>query len=79
MMKSKRSDNSKRRRNCPFAKAGIKHIDYKDVETLEQFITEQGKILPRRITGVSHFYQKMLTRAIKKARHVALIPFVGQD
>ena len=75
----RKSRDFKRRKKCPFTQAGTKYIDYKDVETLEQFITERGKILPRRITGVSHFYQKMLTKAIKRARHVALVPFVGND
>lgn len=54
-------------------------IDYKDTETLKQFITERGKILPRRITGVSHYYQKALKQAIKRARHMALLPFVGEE
>jgi len=69
----------KRRRSCPFVAAGIKHIDYKDVDTLSQFITERGKIIPRRITGVSLHYQRLLTKAIKKARYMALLPFVAQD
>ena len=68
-----------KRKSCPFTKAGVKHIDYKDTETLKHFITERGKILPRRISGVSHFYQKLLTKAIKRARHMALLPFVAKD
>lgn len=68
---------SKRKKRCPFTAAGIKDIDYKDVDTLVQFVTERGKILPRRITGVSSSHQKKLTAAIKRARHVALLPFVG--
>jgi len=71
----KKSDGYKKRRGCPFKSAGVKEIDYKDVDTLAQYITERGKILPRRITGVSHFYQKMLTKAIKRARYMALLPF----
>lgn len=67
-----------RRKSCPFKAAGVKHIDYKDVDTLSQFITERGKIIPRRITGVSAYYQKLLTAAIKRARHMALIPFVDR-
>lgn len=54
-------------------------IDYKDIETLKQFITERGKILPRRITGVSYFYQKMLKKAIKQSRYMALLPFVAKE
>ena len=69
---------SKKRKKCPFTAAGIKEIDYKDVDTLTQFITERGKILPRRITGVSAYHQKKLTAAIKRARHVALLPFVAE-
>ncbi len=68
----------KKRKRCPFTAAGIKEIDYKDIHTLMQFITERGKILPRRITGVSAYHQKKLTTAIKRARHVALLPFVAE-
>ncbi|HKZ00125.1 MAG TPA: 30S ribosomal protein S18 [Rhabdochlamydiaceae bacterium] len=69
----------KKRKSCPFTAAGIKHIDYKDINTLIQFITERGKIIPRRITGVSAYYQRHLSKAIKKARHMALLPFVSED
>jgi len=69
----------KKRKACPFVNAGIKNIDYKDVETLSRFITERGKILPRRITGVSQHYQRLLCSAIKRARHMALLPFVGEE
>lgn len=68
----------RRRKHCPFTASGIKEIDYKDVDTLNHFITERGKILPRRITGVSSHYQKLLVAAIKRARHVALLPFVAE-
>lgn len=68
---------SRRKKRCPFTVAGIKEIDYKDTETLSQFITERGKILPRRITGVSAWHQKKLAKAIKRARHMALLPFVA--
>ena len=69
----------RKKKKCPFKQGGVKHIDYKDVETLSRFITERGKILPRRITGVSHYYQRLLTRAIKRARQMALLPFVAED
>lgn len=69
----------KRRRSCPFTVAGIRHIDYKDIEALSQFITEHGKIIPRRITGVSAHHQKLLAKAIKRARYMALLPFVAED
>ncbi len=79
-MNSKRpSFGFKKRKACPFKSAGIKTIDYKDVEKLEKFITERGKILPRRITGVSHHFQQLLKKAIKQSRHMALLPFVGEE
>ena len=69
----------KKRKTCPFVSAGIKKIDYNDVDTPSHFITERGKILPRRITGVSHRFQKLLCAAIKRARHMALLPFVAEE
>ncbi len=69
---------SKKRKRCPFTAAGVREIDYKDTDTLNQFITEKGKILPRRITGVSAFHQKKLTAAIKRARLLALLTFVAE-
>ena len=69
---------TRKRKRCPFTAAGIKDIDYKDINTLSKFITERGKILPRRITGVSASHQKRLAAAIKRARHVALLPFVAE-
>ena len=65
----------RRKKRCPFKTAGYKEIDYKDTELLKKFITERGKILPRRITGVSAYFQKHLTNAIKRARYMALLPF----
>ncbi len=70
---------AKKRKSCPFTLIKAETIDYKDVENLKQFITERGKILPRRITGVSHHYQKLLNIAIKRARHMALLPFVAEE
>jgi small subunit ribosomal protein S18 len=67
----------RRRKRCPLTASGIKEIDYKDTELLIRFITERGKILPRRITGVSAHHQAMLAQAIKRARMMALLPFVG--
>ena len=69
----------KKKKGCPFTAAKIKEIDYKDVETLRMFITERGKILPRRISGVSFYHQKKLNSAIKLARHMALLPFVSHE
>ncbi len=70
---------SKRRKACPFLLSKADGIDYKDIDTLKQFISERGKILPRRITGVSHYYQQILKKAIKRARHMALLPFVAEE
>lgn len=70
--------SARKRKRCPFTAAGINTIDYKDIDTLIKFITERGKILPRRITGVSAFHQKILALAIKRARHMALLPFVAE-
>ena len=70
---------SRKQKQCPFIAAGIRHIDYKDIELLSRFITERGKILPRRITGISFDYQRKLCSAIKKARHMALLPFVLEE
>jgi small subunit ribosomal protein S18 len=68
----------RKKKQCPFTAVNFGHIDYKDIETLSKFITERGKILPRRITGVSAYYQRRLANAIKIARHVALLPFVAE-
>ena len=66
---------SKEKKICRFKKSGIKYIDYKNPDFLYQFINDTGKILPRRITGTSRKYQKKVTQAIKRARHLALLPF----
>ncbi len=66
---------SKEKKICRFKKSGIKYIDYKNPDFLYQFINDTGKILPRRITGTSQKYQKKVTQAIKRARHLALLPF----
>ena len=66
---------SKEKKICRFKKSGIKYIDYKNPDFLYQFINDNGKILPRRITGTSQKYQKKVTQAIKRARHLALLPF----
>ena len=66
----------KKKKYCRFKKLGIKYIDYKDPEFLKKFLNEQGKILPRRITGTSLKYQRRVAQAVKRARHLALLPFV---
>ena len=60
---------------CRFKRLGIKHIDYKDPEFLLKFINEQGKILPRRLTGTSLKFQRKISVAVKRARHLALLPY----
>jgi small subunit ribosomal protein S18 len=61
---------------CRFKKYGIKYIDYKDGEFLKKFLNEQGKMLPRRITGNSLKYQRKVSDAVKKARQMAILPYV---
>ncbi|NSL52375.1 30S ribosomal protein S18 [Calidifontibacillus erzurumensis] len=70
---------AKRRKVCYFTVNGITHIDYKDVDLLKKFISERGKILPRRVTGTSSKYQRKLTTAIKRARQMALLPYVSDE
>ena len=65
-----------RKKYCRFRRFGIKHIDYKDADFLLQFVNAQGKILPRRITGNSLKYQRKVAAAIKRARHLAILPYV---
>ena len=62
---------------CRFKKYGIRYIDYKDVEFLKKFLNEQGKLLPRRLTGTSLKYQRKVSVAVKRARHLALMPYVA--
>lgn len=62
---------------CRFTQNNIKYIDYKNIKLLQKFTTEQGKIIPKRITGTSAKYQRQLSIAIKRARHMALLPYVS--
>jgi small subunit ribosomal protein S18 len=66
-----------KKKYCRFKKSGIKYIDYKDPNFLLKFVNEQGKILPRRLTGTSIKYQRKVSTAIKRARHLALMPYVA--
>ncbi len=70
-------ETSKKKRYCRFKRSGIKYIDYKDPDFLMSFVNEQGKILPRRLTGTSLKYQRKVAVAVKRARHLALMPYVG--
>ena len=65
----------RRRKFCRFTAEGVKEIDYKDLQTLKNYITETGKIVPSRITGTKAKYQRQLATAIKRARFLALLPY----
>mgnify|MGYP002226276358 CR=1 FL=1 len=67
-----------RKKVCYFTKNKIDYIDYKDVELLKRFVSANGKIIPRRVTGTSAKYQRQLATAIKRARQMALLPYVGE-
>ena len=69
----------KKKKYCRFKKNKIKYVDYKDPEFLKKFLNEQGRILPRRITGTSLKYQRKVGQAIKRARLIALLPFVTDN
>ena len=68
----------RRRRFCRFTAEGVKEIDYKDLDTLRNYITETGKIVPSRITGTKAIYQRQLATAVKRARFLALLPFTDK-
>lgn len=68
----------RRRKFCRFSAEGVQEIDYKDLDTLKNYITETGKIVPSRITGTSAKYQRQLARAVKRARAAALLPYTDQ-
>ncbi len=74
----KRPKKTSRKKVCNFCADKVKEIDYKDVNKLKRYITEKGKIVPRRQTGTCAAHQRELTVAIKRARFMALIPFVGE-
>ncbi len=66
----------RKKKYCRFKKAGIKYVDYKDGEFLKKFLNAQGKLLPRRLTGTSQKFQKKVAQAVKRARHLAILPYV---
>lgn len=70
-------ESGKQKKYCRFKRLGIKYIDYKDADFLLKFVNKQGKILPRRLTGTSQKFQKKVATAIKRARHLALMPYVA--
>lgn len=65
----------RRKRFCKFTADGIEYVDYKDLELLKGYVSESGKIVPARITGTKAKYQRQLTKAIKRARYLALLPY----
>ena len=67
----------KKKKYCRFKKLGIKYIDYKDADFLLKFVNEQGKLLPRRLTGTSLKFQRKVSQAVKRARHIALMPYLA--
>ena len=69
---------TQRKKYCRFKKSGIKYIDYKDADFLLKFVNEQGKILPRRVTGTCALHQRKVTEAIKRARTIALLPYTAE-
>jgi small subunit ribosomal protein S18 len=77
-MGGRKGGRAKRRKVCYFTSNGITTIDYKDTELLKRFVSERGKILPRRVTGTSAKYQRKLTIAIKRSRQMALLPYVAE-
>ena len=70
-------DTNSQKKYCRFKRSGIKYVDYKDGDFLLKFVNEQGKILPRRLTGTSLKYQRKVSVAVKRARHFALMPYVA--
>ena len=75
---NKRRGGMRRKKVCQFCADKTKEIDYKDVETLKKYVTERGKILPKRITGTCAIHQREVTKVIKRARIVALLPYTAE-
>ena len=69
--------NYKKAKRCELSKNKVAYVDYKDIKLLSKYITDKGKIVPSRVSGLCAAYQRKVTAAIKKARHVALLPFVN--
>ena len=68
---------SRRKKFCWFCKNNVKDIDYKDIDILRRYVPERGKIAPRRVTGTCAYHQRKITKAIKRARQLALLPFIA--
>jgi small subunit ribosomal protein S18 len=78
-MQINQKQQQRKKKTDPLKARGIKYIDYKDTRLLARFVNEQGKILPSRITGISSKMQRQLTQAIKRARHLGLMPFISDE
>lgn len=76
--RNNRGGKKPRKKVCAFCADKVENIDYKDISKLRKCMTERAKILPRRVTGTCAFHQRQLTKAIKRARHVALLPYVSE-
>lgn len=74
---NRRQGRKGRKKVCAFCADKVEHIDYKDVLKLRRFVSERAKILPRRVTGTCAYHQRKLTQAIKRSRHIALMPFTS--
>ncbi|OGC76413.1 MAG: 30S ribosomal protein S18 [candidate division Zixibacteria bacterium RBG_16_50_21] len=71
-------EERRRKRTCRFCEEGVEYIDYKDDRYLRRFLTDRAKILTRRVTGTCAFHQRQLTTAIKRGRHLAMLPFTAE-
>ena len=76
--RTRRKPMHRRKKVCRFCAKNAAPLDYKDTETLRQFISERGKILPRRVTGCCAKHQRAVTTAVKRARHIALLPYMTE-
>jgi len=76
--RNRRSSFRRRRKQCRFCSKDLPRIDYKDVETLRDFVTDRGKMLSRRVTGNCAKHQRQISRQIKRARYIALMPYVAE-
>ena len=74
---TRRSSHFRRRKSCPFSGSNAPKIDYKDIKLLQRFVSERGRMMPSRITSVSSKKQRELSQAIKRARHLALMPYTA--
>ena len=72
-------ETNKTKKYCRFKKSGIKYVDYKDPDFLLKFVNEQGKILPRRLTGTSLKFQRKISQSVKRARQLSLLPYVADN